>query len=133
MSTSTSPRSDAVARLLGAVSFGLGTSELVAPDAVVSMAGVRPGRRARLITRALGLRECGHGAAILLGAPRLVWTRVAGDVLDVALLAVGLAKNRASTRRGAVALLVLSGIGAADVYAATNTGVGGAHAAASPS
>ncbi|QFS93305.1 hypothetical protein FIV07_21295 [Mycobacterium sp. THAF192] len=131
MRTSTSPRSDAVARLLGAVSLGLGASELVAPDTVVSIAGVRPSRRTRLLTRALGARECGHGAAILLGAPRLVWTRVVGDVLDVALLAAGLVKNRSSARRGAVALLVLSGIGAADVYAASTTGVGGAHAAPS--
>lgn len=124
MSSSTSPRSDALARLLGAISVGLGASELVAPDAVISMAGIRPGPRARQITRALGARECGHGAAILLGSPRLVWTRVVGDVLDVALLAAGLTKNRTSARRGALALLVLSGIGAADIYAAATAGSG---------
>ncbi len=103
---------------LGAASWTLGISELVAPDAVTALAGVRPTRRTRRIVRALGLRECGHGAAVLLVSRRLVWTRVVGDVLDVAVLGKGLAAPSANRRRGAAALAFLAVVGAADVYAA---------------
>jgi hypothetical protein len=99
-------------------SLGLGASELLAPDGVARIAGVRPTTRTRKVIRALGARECGHGAAVLAGSPRLVWTRAVGDVLDVALLLKGLGGRGANRRRGAVALGVLALIGAADVYAA---------------
>ena len=57
-------------------------------------------------------------AAILLGSPRPVWTRVAGDALDVALLANALTASGADLRRGTVAMSALAVIGAADVWAA---------------
>ncbi|OFJ55110.1 malate dehydrogenase [Mycolicibacterium grossiae] len=118
MTHATAARTDGLARGLGFASLGLGASELLAPDAVASLAGVRPTGRTRTVIRALGARECAHGAAVLAGSPTLVWTRVLGDVLDVALLLKGLAGRGADKRRGAIALAGLSVIGAADVYAA---------------
>lgn len=103
---------------LGIASVGLGVSELLAPRGVARLAGVVPTERSRRAIRFLGARECGHGAAILLGSPRWVWTRVAGDVLDVALLARALRSPGADRRRGAVAMSALAVIGAADVWAA---------------
>lgn len=104
---------------LAGASFGLGISELLAPGKVAALAGVDDTRLSRRVIRALGARECGHGAALLAGSGKLVWTRVAGDVLDVTLLLAGVAaRGRGRRRRGAISAAVLGGIGAADLYAA---------------
>jgi uncharacterized membrane protein len=69
----------------------------------------------------------------LAGPDRLVWTRVAGDVLDVALLAAGvLARDPGRRRRGTISALLLGAIGAIDLYAALRTtrDGGGRHAGA---
>lgn len=119
-------------KALAGASFGLGLSELVAPGKVAAIAGVDSTDRSRRVIRALGLRECGHGAALLGGSDRLVWTRVAGDVLDTALLLAGVAaRGPGRRRRGAIATVALSGIGALDLYTALRTtGSGGRHAGA---
>ena len=64
--------------VLGATSLVLGTLEITAPSAVESLCRVVGSPKSRRVIRLLGARECGHGAAILLGSPKLVWTRVAG-------------------------------------------------------
>jgi uncharacterized membrane protein len=113
-------------KALAGASFGLGMAELVVPGKVAAVAGVDDTRLSRRVIRALGARECGHGAALLGGSDKLVWTRVAGDVLDVALLVAGVAaRERGQRRRGAISALALGGIGAADLYAALTTGRGG--------
>ncbi|OBG28999.1 SRPBCC family protein [Mycobacterium sp. E3198] len=115
-------------RALAGASFGLGFAELVAPRKVAAVAGVDDTRKSRRVIRALGARECGHGAALLAGSDKLVWTRVAGDVLDVTLLLAGVAaRGRGRRRRGVISAAVLGGIGAVDLYAALRaTGAGGA-------
>lgn len=118
MTVSTHDRSATLSTSLGVASVGLGASELLAPDGVARLAGVVPTERSRRAIRFLGARECGHGAAILLRSRRLVWTRVAGDVLDVALLAKALRSPGANRRRGSVAMSALAVIGAADVWTA---------------
>ena len=118
MTVRTGSRTRTLATSLGVASLTLGLSELLAPRGVARVAGIKPTERSQLGIRLLGLRECGYGAAILLGSPRLVWTRVAGDALDVALLAKALTASGADRRRGAVAMGALAVIGAADVWAA---------------
>lgn len=110
------PRS--LSRSLGVASFGLGVTELLAPKGVLRLSGVPATARSVRTVRALGLRECGHGAAILLGSPKLVWTRVAGDVLDVGALLKGLSWPGARRKRGLATAGALAVVGAADVYAA---------------
>jgi uncharacterized membrane protein len=106
-------------KALAGASFGLGLAELVAPRKVAAIAGVDDTRVSRRVIRALGARECGHGAALSVGPDRLVWTRVAGDVLDVALLLAGVAaRGRGRRRQGAISAAALGGIGALDLYAA---------------
>lgn len=119
----------ALVKALSGASFGLGVSELVAPGKVAALAGVDDTARSRRVIRALGARECGHGAALLAGPRRLVWTRVAGDVLDVALLAAGVAaRGPGRRRRGAISAVLLTGIGGLDLYTALRTvGGGGRH------
>jgi hypothetical protein len=116
---------------LGGASLGLGLSEILAPGKVAAMAGIDEAGRSRPVIRALGFRECAHAAALLFGPNKLVWTRVAGDVLDVTLLAAALAKSNHGLRRrrGTGSMVALAAIGAADLYAALRTrGDGGRHA-----
>ena len=95
---------------------------ILAAGGIAALAGVDETERTRAVIRALGVRECGHAAAILLGSEKLVWTRVAGDVLDVAVLAAGVARRGPGRRRrGIIAAAALSVIGGADVYAALRT------------
>jgi hypothetical protein len=104
---------------LGGASLGLGVTEVLAPGKVAAVAGVANTNQSRSVIRALGIRECGHAAGLLLGSPKLVWTRVAGDVLDMALLAAGIASRpRGRRRRGTICAAALAVIGAADLYAA---------------
>jgi hypothetical protein len=107
----------ALARTLVAVSFGLGVAELFAPALVAAAAGVSPTPGATSAIRWLGVREVCHGLAIL-SSPRLVWTRVAGDVVDVALLAAGHKRVPTSRRRGLIAAVVLTAVGGLDIAAA---------------
>jgi uncharacterized membrane protein len=112
-----------VVKALAAASFGLGLSELLAPRKVAAIAGVDDTRLSRRVIRALGARECGHGGALLGGSDKLVWTRVAGDVLDVGLLLAGVAaRGPGRRRRGAISAAALGAIGAVDLYAALHAG-----------
>ncbi|OBK11102.1 SRPBCC family protein [Mycobacterium asiaticum] len=122
MSDSAAKTTTTLVKGLGVASVGLGLTELWAPGSVAALAGVDETQRSRAVIRALGLRECGHGAALLLGPEKLVWTRVAGDVLDLAVLAAGVARRGPGRRRrGIIAAVALSAIGGADLYAALRT------------
>ena len=106
-----------IARALGWFSLGLGAAELVAPRSISKLLGV-PDDRCGLI-RGYGLREIGAGVGLLLAsrpAPWL-WTRVAGDLLDLGTLRA--ARGR-SSRTGAVnaALAGVAAVTALDVAAA---------------
>jgi threonine dehydrogenase-like Zn-dependent dehydrogenase len=61
-------------------------------EGVARIAGLaEPSRKTELVVRALGAREIAHGIAIL-AAPRdarAVWSRVAGDVIDLFALQAG--------------------------------------------
>ncbi len=112
--------SEGLARLLGWFSLGLGVTALAAGSRVARAAGVDDSRTARTMLRAAGIREIGHAAVLLV--PRRAglgpWTRVAGDVLDLA--ATGQAyRNRCGERRrrAGLTLAVLGGITAVDLYA----------------
>lgn len=108
---------------LGGASLGLGLGEILAPTKVAAVAGIDNTGQSRAVIRALGARECAHAAALLFGTSKLVWTRVAGDVLDVMLLGAALAKSNHGRRhrRGTASLVGLAAIGAADLYAALGT------------
>ena len=62
------------------------------------------------------VRELAHGFA-LSASPASAWTRVAGDVLDVAMLAVGHRTHPTNEKRGLVAAGLLTGIAGIDVIA----------------
>ena len=108
-----------LARFLGWFSIGLGIAEIVAPRQLAQMIGVenKPG-----VFRLMGLREIGHGVAILsqeqpAGA---VWSRVAGDMLDLALLGSQLDSNNPERQKTLAATMSVLGIAAVDLYTAKN-------------
>jgi hypothetical protein len=119
---------------LGLASIGIGLMEIAAPRYVEEMLGLPDRKMHRGILQVLGLREILHGVGILTakrGNGQLstgVWSRVAGDVLDSALLGVASTKTERPGSFAAVATAV-AGIGAADLYyAIKSTGHELAHA-----
>jgi hypothetical protein len=104
------------ARALGWFGVGLGLAELAMPRRVARAAGMP---NLPTLTRAYGLREIGTGIGILSSkdpSPWL-WSRVAGDALDVATVGTGLITERRPVRTLA-AILVLLGIAYVDMKVA---------------
>jgi hypothetical protein len=106
----------APARALGWFSIGLGLAELAMPRVLARAAGAPDLPR---LTRAFGLREIGTGVGILTSkdpSPWL-WSRVAGDALDVATVGAGLL-TRGRPVRTLTTLAMLAGIAYIDVKVA---------------
>jgi uncharacterized membrane protein len=120
----------AASRALGWFSVALGTAELLAPRALGSAIGVqdRP-----WTLRALGVRELVSGAGILSQPrqPSWLWSRVAGDAMDLALLGLAMRTRRTRARlafaTGAVALVT-----AADVLCSRQMSRAGSAALSQP-
>src|SRR6185312_9712384 len=96
------PKSGAtrLARGLGWFSIGLGLTELLAPRAIASISGVS-NKHTGLI-RLYGLRELAAGVAIFSQKKptEAVWSRVAGDALD--LVSLGVACTAPDAKRGRI-------------------------------
>ncbi|WP_433782656.1 SRPBCC family protein [Actinomycetospora sp. CA-101289] len=110
-----------LAKGLGVLSLALGSAELAAPGAVARLAGIREnGPAVRTVTAMYGARELAHGAGILSGRRTAVWvwSRVAGDVLDLATVVAGARRTGASPVRLGTALAALAGVTVADVVTA---------------
>jgi uncharacterized membrane protein len=108
-----------LAKGLGWFSLGLGLAQLASPRGMTSLVTGRaprgPGRM-----RALGLREIAAGIGILSRpqpAP-WVWARVAGDLLDLALLGSTLGMRRTSKGRVLGSMAMVAGVTALDAVAA---------------
>lgn len=106
-----------LARYLGWFSIGLGIAELLAPRQLADLIGVehKPG-----VFRLMGLREIGHGVAILSQEQPAagVWSRVAGDLLDLALLGTQLDSNNPEREKTLAATMSVLGVTAVDLYTA---------------
>lgn len=107
-----------MARGLAWFSFGLGMLEVFAAPQVARFLGVDD-RHTNLI-RAYGVREVASGAAILMErTPNAgVWSRVAGDALDLATLALAFRGDDPNSRRIGVAMLAVAGAAALDITCA---------------
>jgi uncharacterized membrane protein len=106
------------ARGLGWFSLGLGMAEVLAPRGLSRMIGVGDDRGNRRAMRAIGLREIASGIGILSRSRPTgwLWSRVVGDVMDIALLgwALGARKNR--NVRVPLALASVAGVTALDLF-----------------
>src|SRR4051794_16123778 len=104
---------------LGWFSLGLGVAPIGAPERLSRRVGVDDSRAATAVLRAVGVREFLHASGLLLRRPLWVWTRVAGDAMDLTMLARALSHRSGwRRRRTALATAAIVGITVTDVYAA---------------
>jgi uncharacterized membrane protein len=98
-----------LARALGWFSIGLGVAEVAVPRTVARLAGMN-GHRG--LVRALGMREIAHGVGILSRRKPVgwLWSRVFGDVIDLAVLGKAAALPNANKRRIAAAAAAVTGV-----------------------
>jgi len=107
-----------VAKALGWASFAIGLTEILAARPVERLLGI--GDHRALLT-SFGVRECAAGAALLTAGDEPnaqlatgMWSRVAGDAVDLAML--GAAARKTDNPRGlAFATAMVLGITALDV------------------
>lgn len=110
------------ARRLGFFSLGLGFAQLVAAGPLARLIGLRDNRRSRAALRAIAAREIASGVGLLAKpeSSSYLWARVAGDVMDLALLGDSLTSRPASRARVALAGAAVLGIAALDVLSAAS-------------
>lgn len=102
---------------LGLFSLALGATEVMATKPLTEYFGLE---KDYPTVKAFGLREIAAGAGILLAHRKgpWVWARVAGDVLDLAALGMGMVPGNRKRGRVAVAIGVVAAITALDVVVA---------------
>lgn len=121
-------RSQGTARVLGWFSLGLGAAAIAATPRLSRLCGVDDSRTARTVLRVAGVRELGHAAALLI--PRRAgwgtWTRVAGDIMDLAACGRAMSGRKGERRRRLMYTTgALAGITVVDLYTALRTTRGG--------
>ena len=106
-----------LARGLGVFSLGLGVVQVVAPAEFAQLIGVRPKAERETTTRMVGARELGAAAGLLTSpaSATFMWMRVAGDLMDLALLTRAMSARDTRQDRAGVALASVAGITALDV------------------
>jgi uncharacterized membrane protein len=112
---------ESLADFLGYFSLGLGLAEVLAPTAMSRLIGVKhPDERSRSTMRLMGLREISNGVAILANQQpeKAMWSRVAGDALDLALLGKTLANSENDRGRTIFAVANVLAVTALDIMAA---------------
>lgn len=121
--SSESPPDATLSRGLGWFSIALGLTELAIPRLLAKAIGIDPGGRTAAMLRAMGAREIAAGVAVLLQPqhPLPLWTRVAGDAVDLALLGYAARAKRTSTPRIAGAIAAVAGVTALDIFAGRRT------------
>jgi hypothetical protein len=121
-----------IATGLGCFSIGLGLLQLTAPGRLGRMLGAErrvgarlprdpdaTGSSEALVLRASGVRQVLSGIGILTRPhpAAWLWSRVAGDAMDLSLLGVALASRRSNRARLVGASAVVLAVAALDVFA----------------
>src|SRR3954469_2998958 len=107
---------DRMARNLGWFSLALGALEIFAPERITRALGME-GHES--LIRAYGFREVAAGVLSLSVEKKAgLWSRVAGDALDIATLIGGLHEDNPKKSNVALALMMVAGITLLDVAAA---------------
>ena len=112
------PKSSAkkLARGLGWFSIGLGLTELIAAKRITRALGME-GKEA--LVRAYGVRELGHAIVSLSPDKHLgLWSRVAGDGLDIATLMTAMRHDNPKRDNVGIALAAVLGVTLLDIIGA---------------
>jgi uncharacterized membrane protein len=124
------------ARGLGWFSVALGVAQLASPGAIARLSVGDDGQRRRWTMRAVGARELACGLA-LLGRRRptgWVWMRLAGDLVDLAMLGSSLTARKADKARvlrsmaGVLGVTALDAITGVQLTRQDRAGIGGSRA-----
>ena len=101
---------------LGWFSIGLGLTELIAAERITRALGMG-GKEA--LVRAYGVRELGHGIVSLSPDKHLgLWSRVAGDGLDIATLMTAMRHDNPKRDNVGIALAAVLGVTLLDIIGA---------------
>jgi hypothetical protein len=115
----TLPRSEAqaLAQGLGWFSLALGLTEILAPRPLARWLGMEGSEP---LLQTYGFREIGSGVGILASNDPTpwVWSRVAGDGLDIATLTAGLGSGRSNKGNIGIALAAVLGVTVLDTLCA---------------
>jgi hypothetical protein len=113
-------KADSLASGLGWFSVGLGLAQVLMPDRVAEVAGIDPTPENVRLMRSFGLRELTSGVGILTQPTpdKWMWSRVVGDVLDLAMLGVALGNDKNHRGRTVGATLAVLGVTGLDLLAA---------------
>jgi len=120
---------DPLVRGLGWFSNGLGIMGTVAPDTLAHFIGIDDTSGNRKFLRFVGMREIASGVGILAQSQPSpwLWSRVAGDVMDLSYLTFALlSSNGRDKSRVAAALAAVAGVTALDLRASRATSGAGA-------
>jgi uncharacterized membrane protein len=109
-----------LADFLGWFSLGLGSPQITTPGRVNKLIGVRDDSESRFWQRVVGVRELAAAVGILVQRrPReWLWARVAGDLMDLGLLACAFRSKRADAERLVATTASVAGVTVADTLAA---------------
>lgn len=104
-------------------SLALGVTQLLAPDTLMRLLGVRPSRQSRSAMQAIGMREVASGLGLMSRSKQTpwLWSRVAGDVMDLSLLGAGVGRRADDRVRATRAMFAVGGVAALDLYAAARS------------
>ncbi len=110
-----------VVRALGWFSLGLGLASVMMPRTLARSAGVAGTVKGERWLRVMGVRELIAGGGILMrpDKPGWLWSRVAGDAMDLGLLALAArSRHAAAGRRLGVLSAALTGLTVLDLLVA---------------
>lgn len=111
---------ESLADFLGYFSLGLGLAQVLAPKRMSQLCGIADAEGNAPLMRMMGMRELSHGVAILSRQQpeKAVWSRVAGDTLDLAMLGTALANPDNHRGRTLFATVNVLAVTALDVMCA---------------
>lgn len=115
---------DQISNGLGWFSIGLGLAEVAAPSQLARFIGIADNDKNRGVLRAFGLREIIAGVGILSQprASRWMWSRVGGDLLDLAALTKAMNHETTDRTRAGAATAAVVGVTALDMLCAQKLG-----------
>jgi len=111
--------SDRLAKALGWFSIGLGLAEVIAPRRITHALGIQG---SEALVRAYGVREITSGLLSLSTEKNVgLWSRVAGDGVDIATLLTALRQDNPKRDNVALALTMVAGVTVLDIAGAQST------------
>ncbi len=109
-----------IANGLGWFSIALGLAEVAIPGKMAQLIGIEDEDGTRNLLRMYGMREIAAGLGILSRpqAAGWVWSRVAGDLMDLSSLGKALSSSSTNRTRAAAATAAVLAVTALDVFCA---------------